>query len=190
MGIGVPTGRVEDAFLVEVTDTLPNEPIKYVSLSVILEGRGGFLPAKLEQSEIDDMQRHAIQYGAEILLLERVDMGRRRAFYAFGAKRVEGEGTERQMQTCRHPHAQAALSRAVQATSRCLMSEQKRRHGLQGDLQIIFQVDGFGDVYRAVATPDSSRDTRVQGCGLDAVVTRNFGAHGDVLCQMALNIEH
>jgi hypothetical protein len=179
-----PGTTPNDVFLIEVTDTMPSEPYGFVSVSVVEASRGGDLAARLSDSQIDQMKETAASFGAEMLVIERQDTPRRRAFYGFGMRRTDPpSGALKDLTSCSHPDLVAALTAARTQVSQCLARAHARRPALRGSVRVLLLVDALGGVYRAAIAPESTRDGEMGGCGLSAAHDTNFGHHGDVLCR-------
>ena len=173
-----------DAFLVELSEVMPGEPYGFVSVSTLRPGRVGEVPKSLSEGQIATLTEAAAAEGAEVLVTERIHSARQKVYYAFGMKRMTppSKGLA-SVKTCAHPELSASLQRAIQSTKRCLKGLKKTRKTLQGRVEIIVLVDGFGDTYQAAVAPDSTRDGMMGACGLDAAHEEHFGAHGEVLCR-------
>ena len=185
---GLPGTPVE-VFLVEVTDIAPDGPVRLVSVStldVIYEGQP--LPPRPGEGDVAEMRRAAARHGAELLVFERVDNRYRHAYYGFGYVRDRSAGAAREAPVpCAHPDGLAARAAAAKRAASCLGTLKSKRAALAGRLGMVFQVDAHGDVYRAAATPASSRDTQVQQCGMKAIFSGSgYGAHGQMLCTLEI----
>ncbi len=185
---GLP-GTPSEVFLVEVTDVVPAEPVRLVSVStldVIYEGEP--LAPRPSDGDVEAMRRAAAGHGAELLVLERVDNSYRHAYYGFGYVRdrsVESPGKV-PPPTCVHPDAHVGRDAAAKRAAACLGKLKAKRPALAGRLEMVFQVDAHGAIYRAAATPSSSRDTQVQRCGMKAVFAGSYGPHSQLLCTVEI----
>ncbi|MGM0576342.1 MAG: hypothetical protein ACQEXJ_11480 [Myxococcota bacterium] len=192
---GVKTATRTDApqstsgpFLVEVVDRMPEEPVSLVSLSVLGLDPEEEPPLRPDEATVETMRRAAAAQGAEMLVLERVVMPWRKAFYGFGIRREEGGISPRDVATCEHPEAREGLEDARDDAEDCLAEVKQARPAVSGRVVVTFQVDAFGSVYRAAASPDSSRDSQVRRCALRSVVKGDFGDHTGLLCSMEMEV--
>ncbi len=179
---------MNEAFLVEVTDALPKPPVALVSVSVVGSGRDGTLPTSLSDNQTASMREAAATYGAEMLVVERVDTRWRRAFYGFGVRHTDSRGVAFGDVDCAHAGLSGALTEARRRAQRCLERARAARPALRGTLRVIALVDAFGDVYRAAVTPDSSRDGAMHACGLSAAYGTHFSAHETLLCRISFEV--
>ena len=179
-------GPANDVFLVEVTDVVPSGGLRLVSVSSREVVPDGNPPARPSDGDVEAMRRGAAAHGAQVLVLERVHNRWRHAFYGLGYVRTDVEAAA-PLATCSHPGAVSAHSDAQRRADRCLQALHAKRPALKGRIEVAFQVDAHGAVYRAAATPASSRDTQLQRCAMDAIhAAAGYGAHRGVLCAMSL----
>ena len=178
-------GPALEPFLVEVTDSMPTGDLRLVSVSSLGFQPDGSGPHRPGAADVATMRAAAAAHGAELLVLETVDNPWRHAFYGFGYVRAAAD-TAGELPGCVHPEAIEARDAAAATASRCLRRRAAARPGLAGRLTVLFQVDAHGDIYRAGATPDSSRDTQVQRCAMQAIYDHDYGAHRQLLCALRL----
>lgn len=180
----VPT----EAFLVELVDAMPDEPISIQSLSVLDLNVVDPFPEAPEEATVERMRQAAAGQGAHMLAIERVITPTRHAFYGFGLKREAGGISPRNVLECSHGAVAKAMEAARKDITRCLAALREERPSVTGVVKLVFQVDAFGQVYRIAPTPDSSRDSAAQQCGLLAVADRDFGDHEDFLCRLSMEV--
>ncbi|MEZ4264776.1 MAG: hypothetical protein R3F39_00240 [Myxococcota bacterium] len=177
-----------ESFLVELVSSMPAEPISIQSLSVLDVNFHDPFPEAPDEGTVERMRRAAGGQGAQVLFIESVTTPSRHAYYGFGLRREAGGISPRSVVECGHAAAMKAMEVARKEASACLAALRLARPGAAGAVKLIFQVDAFGQVYRIAPSPDSSRDSGVQQCGLDAVSARDFGDHEDFLCRLDLEV--
>jgi hypothetical protein len=184
-GPGASDRTPVDPAVVRVADAWPEGPVRRVSLAVVAQDPVEPLPPSPPEDRVDEMRDHAARQGAEVLVVEPVDLRWRKAFYGWG---VVSSAEEVPVPECAHEEAVEELADVRRDAERCLAQVRARRPDVQGRVEVLFQVDAFGDVYAAAATPESSRDTELQQCVLEPVVRGSFGDHGELLCRMSLAV--
>jgi len=173
--------------LVKVSATGIDTPYRIVSFSTWDVDLVDDLPAEAPPDVVDDMREEAAANGAEMLLLERYESDYRKAFYGVGA--VPDELAAKEIPTCGHPGFQIAMDKARAAARSCGEALRQRRPQIRGAVVVAFEIDPRGDVLRAAPTPDSSRDSELQGCAIDAVHATPFGVPLQFTCQARLAVE-
>lgn len=173
--------------LVEVSDAGPSEGQRIVSFSIWDVDLVDDLPAEAPADVVGDMREEAAAKGAEKLLLERYQSDYRKAFYGVGV--VADPTAPKAAPVCGHPGFDVAINEARAQVRSCGDALRKRRPELRGTVVVAFEIDPHGGVLRAVPTPDSSRDSELQACVLEAVHTTPMGMPLDFTCQARLSVE-
>lgn len=171
-------------YLVQVVDAAPAEPTKTVSLSTYMLDPAAPPPDLPAPDVLAAMQVAAAARGAEMLYIERVDSPWRRTFYGVGLKRAEADTP---VPTCAGEGVGHIIERLERHATRCLEDLRRSRGALRAHVIVRFQVDAFGDVYRAAATPESTRDTAAQRCVLEPVWRQTYMQPEAFFC--ALEVE-
>jgi hypothetical protein len=182
---GSSSAQAIDPTFVEVRTTGLEGPYDVVSWSAWDVAQTDPLPAAAPEDVVAQMREEAARRGAQALLLERFEDPWRKLWLGLGVVRApERAGEPAKPPT---PCAQAGFAEAlIDAKARaqtCIKRLQFERPQLAGDVQVVFEVDPFGKVLRAAATPDSSRDGQLQACVLGAVHATTFGEPTDWSCQ-------
>lgn len=183
-----PSGSAIDPTFVEVRTTGLETPYDIVSWSAWDVAQTDPLPATAPDEVVTQMREEAARRGAQALLLERLEDPWRKAWLGLGVVRAPDRANEPQKppNPCAHPGFAEALLDAMARAQTCAKRLKYERPQLAGDVQVVFEVDPFGKVLRAAATPDSSRDGQLQACALGAVHATSFGAPTDWSCQAIL----
>jgi hypothetical protein len=163
--------------LVQIVDSAPLEA-RVVSMTRYEIHPSDTLPTEAPDGVKMEMREEAARAGAESLLIERLNTPWKRAFFGLGL-----HGTGAAPPRCEHPAFVDASQDASASIERCLRSLQKKRPALKASMTIMFQVNAFGDVMRAAATPESSRDGQARACGLEAVFKTDFGTPAGFVCR-------
>lgn len=173
--------------LVEVTSAGPSEGHRIVSFSIWDVDLVDDLPADPPKDVVADMREEAASKGAEQLLLERYESDYRKAFYGVGI--VHDPTAPKVAPVCGHPAFELHLEEARGKVRACADALRKRRPELRGKVVVAFEIDYEGGVLRAVPTPDSSRDSELQACVLEAVHDTPMGVPLEFTCQARLSVE-
>jgi len=145
------------------------------------------LPVDPPDDVVADMREEAASKGAERLLVERYESDYRKAFYGVGV--VPDVAAPKVAPACTHPGFDVHLQEARDAVLACADAVRKSRPGVQGKVVVAFEIDPEGGVLRAVPTPDSSRDSELQACVLEAVHKTPMGVPLEFVCQGRLSVE-
>jgi|GEM_PF-1307850 len=183
-GVGL-TAR--DASLVEVKTTGLDSGYRVVSFSswdILLTDE---LPEAAPEDVVISMREAAATHGAEMLLVDRWDDPYRKAFYGMGV--VPAEGGAPEVKACDHVGFSAALT-AVQSKARsCAKRIKKERPAIAGTVEAVFEVDPNGGILRAAATPNSSRDSGLQGCVIDPIYASQWGTPTGFTCKGTITVD-
>ena len=68
------------------------------------------------------------------------------------------------------------------------MALRAKRPGLSATVKVRYRIDPFGDLMRAVALPESSRDSQVQACVTDALASITYPRPPSLLCSAELEM--
>lgn len=175
------TPAAKDPSLVEVRTTGFDGPTRIVSYSIWDVDPSDELPVTAPAQVVSDMREQAAQFGAEMLLLERVEDAWRKAWLGLGV--VKDEAGKRVVEPCVHKGFEAAAADAKVRATRCAAGILYERAAIRGSVDVLFEVDPEGNVLRAAPTPDSSRDSELQQCVVGAVHTTAFGRPLGFTCQ-------
>lgn len=176
-----------DPTFVEVRTTGLDVAFDVVSWSAWDVAQTDTLPAAAPDDVVSEMRKEAARRGAQALLLERIEDPWRKAWLGLGVVRVPGRELPQEPPTpCAQPGFAEALLDAMARAQTCAKRLKYERPQLSGDVQVVFEVDPFGRVLRAAATPDSSRDGQLQACALGAVHATSFGEPSGWSCQATL----
>lgn len=175
------TPAAKDLSLVEVRTTGFDGPTRVVSYSIWDIDPNDELPAQAPADVVAEMREHAAGFGAEMLLLDRIEDAWRKAWLGIGV--VKDEAGKREVAPCVHAGFEAALADAKVRAGRCAKGILYERAALRGAIEVLFEVDPEGNVLRAAPTPDSSRDSELQQCVIGAVHTTTFGRPLGFTCQ-------
>lgn len=194
---GARAPAATEAFLVQVMERPPARPARRVSISVATLSRAVPAPPAPDAHTREAMRAQAGARGAQVLVLSRLDTPWRKAFYGVGyrylppgAQADADDDDERAAPPpCGQPDAVEAINDARAEALRCMGEARRARPALEGRVEILFDVDAFGDVMRAAATPASSRDGALQRCALRAVFHQDYGRASAVVCRAALRVE-
>jgi len=182
-----------EAFLVQVMEHPPTRPARRVSVSVATLSRAVPAPPAPDAATREAMRAQAGARGAQVLVLSRLDTPWRKAFYGVGYRYLPvgaGPGDESAPPPpCDGPAAVVAVNEARAEALACMREAQRARPALAGRVEIVFDVDPFGDVMRGAATPASSRDGVLQRCALRAVFQQDYGRPRAPVCRGALRVE-
>lgn len=181
------SGDPRDATLVKVVTEGYDGPVRYVSFSAWDVELGEDLPEKAPPEVLDDMRGEAADNGAELLIVERYEDDYRQAFYGWGA--IPDELAPKNVPVCGHPGFDISLDRAKESARACVTALRARRPQLQGTVEVVFQIDGDGQVLRAAPTAASSRDSELQGCVLEALHQSGFGIPLELTCQARIGVD-
>ena len=155
------------AFLVQVVDRVPSRPTRIVSYSVLTVDSEGAMPLRPSAQALASMRAMAASRGANFLLVERVDLPWRRAFFGTGLALVRGKS--KPVARCRAPGTAARVSRVFGEIRACLAELKNARPALQARASFEVIVGALGRVKRALPQPGSSRDGAVQRCLLGPI---------------------
>lgn len=175
-----------DPALVQVIDGSPDGELRLVSLSTWSVHVSDELPPSPPEAAVEAMRVGAAGVGATRLYLERVDSPHRKAFYGLGV--VPAAGASAEPAACDHADYAEALADATGSADRCVAALRVERPALRGEITVVFQVDPEGEVMRAAATPDSTRDGQAQLCAVRAVHDSDFGSPSALTCAGALMV--
>lgn len=183
-----PSAAAIDPTFVEVRTTGLETPYDIVSWSAWDVAQTDPLPTTAPDDVVTQMREEAARRGAQALLLERLEDPWRKVWLGLGVVRAPDRADEPQRPPtpCAQPGFAEALRDATARAQTCIKRLQYERPQLAGEVQVIFEVDAFGKVLRAAATPDSSRDGQLQACVLGAVHATSFGEPSDWTCQGVL----
>ena len=145
------------------------------------------LPAEAPEGVVADMREEAAAQGAEVLLLERYESDYRKAFYGIGA--VEDALAPKTAPVCGHPTFKISIEKARAAANECAAKLKRERPQVQGSVTVAFEIDPDGGVLRAAPTPDSSRDSALQACALEAVHQASWGIPLEFTCQARIAVD-
>ena len=182
-----------EPFLVQVVERPPDRPARRVSVSVANLSRATPAPPTPDAATREAMRAQAGARGAQVLVLSRLDTPWRKAFYGVGYRYLPagaGLGDEHgPPPPCDQPAAEEAVDDARAEALRCMEEARGARPALAGWVEVVFDVDAFGDVMRAAATPASSRDGALQRCALRAVFHQDYGHPEAPVCRGTLRAE-
>lgn len=167
--------------LVEVRTTGYDGAYKVVSYSTWDVDPNDELPASAPDDVVDAMREEAAAYGADMLLLDRVEDAWRKVWLGLGVKKADSG--DRTVPACVQKGFDAAVADARARAARCTKGILYGRPGLRGRVEAVFEIDPDGRVLRAAPTPDSSRDSSYQECVLQAVHATSFGTPIGFSCQ-------
>lgn len=180
------TGTARDETLVKVVTTGAEGPYRIVSFSTWDVALVDDLPATAPDDILADMRSAAAQSGAEVLYVERYESEQRKAFYGVGA--VPDASAPTAVSTCAHGGFAEQFQKADAKAQSCGRDVKLRRPQVQGKVDVAFEVDPAGGVLRAAPTPDSSRDSELQGCVLEAVHETDWGVPSGFTCQGRITV--
>lgn len=183
-----PAGGALDPTFVEVRTTGLDVPYDIVSWSAWDVAQTDPLPSTAPEDVVSEMRAEAARRGAQALLLERIEDPWRKVWLGLGVVRAPERANEptKLLAPCAQPGFAEALLDAMARAQTCAKRLKYERPQLAGDVQVVFEVDPFGKVLRAAATPDSSRDGQLQACALGAVHASSFGEPTGWSCQAIL----
>lgn len=181
------TPAAKDPSLVEVRTTGFDGPTRVVSYSTWDVDPNDELPATAPADVVADMREQAASFGAEMLLLERVEDAWRKVWLGLGV--VKDEAGKKDVAPCVHAGFDAALADAKARSIRCAKGILYERAAIRGNVEVLFEVDPEGRVLRAAPTPSSSRDSELQQCVVGAVHTTTFGRPLGFTCQGRVSVE-
>lgn len=179
--------EAKDPSLVEVRTTGFDGPARTVSYSTWDVDPVDELPAEAPADVVESMREHAAQYGADMLLLERIEDAWRKVWLGLGKKKDELASGE--VPVCGQPGFDKAHEDVKARAVRCVQQVLSERPALRGQVSVAFEVDPEGRVLRAAPTPDSSRDSAFQECVVGAVHGTSFGPPKDFTCQGRVTVE-
>lgn len=171
----------KDPSLVEVNTTGYSGPTRTVSYSTWDVEPTDELPAEAPVDVVEDMREEAARYGADMLLLERIEDDWRKVWLGLGVKKDELAAKD--IPVCGQPGFAEAREDAQSRAVRCTRLILNERPALRGHVEVAFAVDPEGRVLRAAPTPESSRDSAFQECVLGAVHETEFGVPLGFTCQ-------
>ena len=174
-------------FLVDVRQTPPDRPTKRVSLSALSLNRVGTMTSLPGDDELAAMRAHAAAYGANYLLVERLDTPWRRVFYGTGLK-LSSDGTGVATE-CLHAGFKAVVEDVVQSAGQCLAEMQRARRSLRASVSATLEIDSFGGLMRIRHDEGSSRDSLVRRCLVQPAVKADYGSHGNYSCTTKVKLE-
>lgn len=172
-----------DPTFVEVRTTGLDSPYTIVSWSAWEVALTDTLPDMAPSDIVTEMREEAARRGATMLLLDRVENAWRKVWLGLGVVRTAETTSSTTPPTCSHAGFAEALIDAMDRAETCGKRLKYERPQLAGDVHIVFEVDPFGQVLQAAATPDSSRDGQLQACALEAVHATPFGTPPTWSCQ-------
>ncbi len=175
--------EAKDPSLVEVRTTGYDGPTKVVSYSTWDVDPNDELPASVPDDVVADMREQAAAYGADMLLLDRIDDSWRKVWLGLGVKKDASANPTAAVPPCVHNGFDAAREDARQRAIRCVKGVLYEREALRGSIDVLFEVDPEGRVLRAAPSPDSSRDSSFQQCVVGAVHGTSFGRPLGFTCQ-------
>lgn len=181
------SGLSRDAALVKVVTEGAEGPWHAVSFSAWDVDLVDDLPAKAPEDVINDMREEAADNGAEMLIVERYEDAYRKAFYGWGA--VADQLAPKDPPVCGHPGFSASLEKAKEKARSCAAILRQKRPALMGSVDVVFEVDPEGNVLRAAPTPNSSRDSELQACVLEAVHESGWGIPLQFSCQARIAVD-
>jgi hypothetical protein len=187
--VGGTVPSPEPSYLVEVTGA----PTEDVYLLVVartdldpLDRRP--LEEALGEERMDAFRTTAAAHGAERIFLDETRTRSRRRVYAFGYSRTRSSHLGLTPPPCEGVGAVEAKARAARRSKFCLQELIAKRPGLSATVRVRYQVDPFGDLMRAVALPDSSRDSQVQACVTDALASLSYPRPPSLFCTSELEL--
>jgi hypothetical protein len=179
----------EPSYLVEITPV----PTQDVYLLVVartdldpLDRRT--LEAALGDERLDAFRTTAAAHGAERVFLDETRTPTRRRVYAFGYSKTRTSHLGLTPPACEGVKAVEAKARAARRSRRCLMALRAKRPGLSATVKVRYRIDPFGDLMRAVALPESSRDSQVQACVTDALASITYPRPPSLFCSAELEM--
>jgi len=180
------TRAAKDPSLVEVRTTGFEGPTRVVSYSTWDIDPNDELPLAPPDDVVTDMREQAATFGAEMLLIERVEDAWRKAWLGLGV--VKDDAAKSEVAPCVHAGFDKALADAKERAIRCGKGILYERPAIRGSIEVLFEVDPEGKVLRAAPTPASSRDSEFQQCVVGAVHTTTFGRPLGFTCQGRVSV--
>jgi hypothetical protein len=177
----------KDPSLVEVRTTGFDGPTRTVSYSTWDVDPNEELPAEAPAGVVEDMREEAANYGADMLLIERVEDDWRKVWLGLGVKK--DELAPKEIPVCGQAGFDAAQEDAKRRAANCAQLILSERPQLRGLVSVVFEVDPEGRALRAAPTPDSSRDSEFQECVVGAVHTTTYGEPKGFSCQGRVTVE-
>ena len=171
-----------DAFLVEIVHVMPKRRVRIVTFASLELNTEGDMPAKPSSGQMATMRGYAGAAAAHFLLVERLDLPWRRAFFATGLRLDPKGAVGWALAPCGGKEMKSALQDAREGAQACLKAAVESRPSLKGHMGIRFQLDATGRVKRALPNPSSSRDGQVQQCAFKALFDQSYPAPKGVLC--------
>lgn len=179
--------EAKEPSLVEVRTTGYEGAYKIVSYSTWDVDPADELPASAPDDVVDAMREEAAAYGADMLLLDRIEDAWRKVWLGLGVKKADTG--DKAVPPCVQNGFDAAVADAKARAARCTKGLLYQRSALRGRVDVVFEVDPEGRVLRAAPTPDSSRDSSYQECVLQAVHATSFGTPIGFSCQGRVAVE-
>ncbi len=180
-----------DVTLVEVRTTGLEGAWRVVNFASFDVALNEPLPGEAPEDVVVSMREAASSHGARVLFIDRWEDPFRQAFYGYGVVPVDGaafEGLE-PAAPCAHAAFKAALAEVTTAARACVRDVRARRPGLRGVVDALFEVDPFGGTLRAAASPDSSRDTELQGCVIARIYATDWGSPHAFTCRGSMRVD-
>lgn len=179
----------EPSYLVEVLNATPEEAHLLVVARLALDPLDKRpLGEALAEDQLDKLRTIAAQYGAERLALEESRTRGKRWVYGLGISKTRSSHLSLKPPICEGLGQTEAKARVARRASLCLKDLARARRTLQAEAHIRFRVDPFGDLMLAVALPESSRDSQVHACVIEALEDVPYPRPPSLVCEDTMKV--
>ena len=187
--VGSIVPEPEPSYLVQVLTEPPDEAYLLVIARTAVDPLDKRpVSEALGEARLEELRTIAARHGAERLLLEETRVRGERWVYALGISTSRSSHLNLRPPACEGLHLTEAKALAARRASHCLKDLATRRRTLRASAQVRFRVDPFGDLMMAAALPDSSRDSQVQACVIEALESVSYPRPPSLICEGTLHI--
>ena len=187
--VGSVVPEPEHSYLVQVLTQPPEEAYLLVIGRVALDPLDKRpLEEALGEDRLTALRSMAAARGAERLLLEESWVRGKRWAYGLGISTSLSSHLSLKPPRCEGLGVTEAKARVARKSSLCLKELALRRKTLRATAHVRFRVDPFGDLMMAAALPESSRDSQVQACVLEALEDVTYPRPPSLVCEDTVQI--